>query len=421
MDRDTAARTRPGTATGSTTTTTRAGATASDAAASAGSGIRIPAQRRPVDGPPPAPPLDTEAVLRRFATAWRITQRPYSAPSADATRNPEGSGGAASLPDGSVALTEPPHLSLRTYVLTRARLTLTGVLHHPAPPTPAHTHAWDTARRLLLECALAEAWENAPDPATAARRAARVAHTLTTPPPTNYQLPYPSHEAEELWYEQRRLARELHDQITAPLTQALRHLEPGTPDEDPNRVGDTEGDTEEKTEGKAEGRTAAATGLSRAQDLIQEALHASRALTHNFNQHTTLPPLAEALRAFVTHTAPPHITTTIATTGNEQLLSGAARRELFLAIRETLHNCFEHAGTDRITITTRTTRRWAHARIEDHGQGFTPTTPLAPHHQGLRAVTERIQDIGGRLTIDAAPLEGTRTDIHIPLTLHTAA
>ncbi|MDX3646002.1 sensor histidine kinase, partial [Streptomyces sp. MB09-02B] len=104
-------------------------------------------------------------------------------------------------------------------------------------------------------------------------------------------------------------------------------------------------------------------------------------------------------------------------TGAERTVPDSSRHELFLAVRECLRNCFQHAGADQITVTSRVTRRWTHVRVKDNGTGFDAggTGPAVHDGNGLRCVAERIAAIGGRVTIDSAPGEGTSIDIHLPL------
>ncbi|UQI45062.1 histidine kinase [Streptomyces sp. HU2014] len=357
-----------------------------------GGAARVPAQRRPAAVPAKAGNtkdpecVDTEAVLRRFTVAL-----PTALAGSPATRP-----------------------GLRTALLDWARLTLAG----SRPPAtwrsggtgregageegPTAEEAW----AVLLECALREAREGAHgDSALAARRASWVIRVLGAADGTGAAHPYPAAEAEQLWRERRRLARELHDQLAAPLSRALRHLEPRTAGE-PAVAGDA-------PDGAAD--EGSRRDLAQARRLVREALGHSRTLAGDLRERTTLPPLAEALREFAAENAPAHTEVTVTSTGDEGLVSDASRRELFLALRECLANSLAHAGPGRIEVTTRVTRRWAHARVEDHGTGFDLTATDDRRGQGLRSMTERIEDIGGRLTLETAPGEGTRVNIHVPL------
>lgn len=365
-----------------------------------GGAARIPAQRRPAltlaktgTGEGDAENVDADAVLRRFTVAL---------PTALA-------GSPAARP------------GLRTALLDWARLTLAG----SRPPASWRSAAGDgptgpgeareegptaeAAWAVLLECALREAREGAHgDSALAARRASRVIRVLGAADGTGAARPYPAAEAEQLWRERRRLARELHDQLAAPLSRALRHLEPGP------ALGAPEGTAREAT-GMTDMSEGARRDLAQARRLVREALGHSRTLAGDLREQTSLPPLAEALREFAAETAPAHTEVTVTSTGDEGLVSDASRRELFLALRECLANSLAHAGPGRIEVTTRVTRRWAHARVEDHGTGFDLTATDDRRGQGLRSMTERIEDIGGRLTLETAPGEGTRVNIHVPL------
>ncbi|MFE0046864.1 sensor histidine kinase [Streptomyces albireticuli] len=360
-----------------------------------GDTARVPAQRRLTVVPAKAgntrgavaDGVDTEAVLRRFAVAL-----PTALAGSPATRP-----------------------GLRTALLDWARLTLAG----SRPPAawrsgeareegPTAEAAW----AVLLECALREAREGAHgDSALAARRASGVIRLLGAADGAGAARPYPAAEAEQLWRERRRLARELHDQLAAPLSRALRHLEP--------RAADGPAAGGEAPEGTLDTDKGSRRDLAQARRLVREALGHSRTLAGDLRERTTLPPLAEALREFAAENAPAHTEVTVSSTGDEGLVSDASRRELFLALRECLANSLAHAGPGRIEVTTRVTRRWAHARVEDHGTGFDLAATDDRRGQGLRSMTERIEDIGGRLTLETAPGEGTRVNIHVPLAVRS--
>jgi two-component system sensor histidine kinase UhpB len=51
--------------------------------------------------------------------------------------------------------------------------------------------------------------------------------------------------------------------------------------------------------------------------------------------------------------------------------------------------------------------------VEDDGRGFNPQ-PDGQGHYGLAGMGERVQGVGGRLTIDSSPGKGTRLEVYIP-------
>ncbi|TMC23264.1 MAG: hypothetical protein E6J33_02125 [Chloroflexi bacterium] len=50
----------------------------------------------------------------------------------------------------------------------------------------------------------------------------------------------------------------------------------------------------------------------------------------------------------------------------------------------------------------------------DNGKGFDPTGPF-PGHLGVRSMRERVTKIGGTLTIESAPGQGTCIRVRVPL------
>jgi signal transduction histidine kinase len=82
--------------------------------------------------------------------------------------------------------------------------------------------------------------------------------------------------------------------------------------------------------------------------------------------------------------------------------------------REALSNVGRHAAavTCRLSLTRR--NGTAVLEIDDDGQGFQATTQHGSG-QGLRNLRERAASLGGELSIDSAPGEGTTVRINIPL------
>ena len=54
--------------------------------------------------------------------------------------------------------------------------------------------------------------------------------------------------------------------------------------------------------------------------------------------------------------------------------------------------------------------------IEDHGSGFDPADQ-AKHQAGigLRSMRERVEGIGGTITIESSPQSGTRIHVNVPM------
>ena len=55
--------------------------------------------------------------------------------------------------------------------------------------------------------------------------------------------------------------------------------------------------------------------------------------------------------------------------------------------------------------------------IEDDGRGFEPenVSHAERRHFGLMGIEERVEILGGKVTIDSAPGQGTRVRLEVPL------
>ncbi|MCX5078238.1 ATP-binding protein [Streptomyces sp. NBC_00424] len=152
---------------------------------------------------------------------------------------------------------------------------------------------------------------------------------------------------------------------------------------------------------------------------LDEAGQENRALVDGLRRRSRLPSLREALDSFLTG-ARPAASVTVRVTGDETLLPERFRQELFLVLREALRNAFAHAAADRVEVGVRTTRRWLYAKVEDFGPGPGPdmgaemTATPGPTY-GLCSMTERVEELGGRLRISAGEQGGTLVEIHLPL------
>lgn len=86
-------------------------------------------------------------------------------------------------------------------------------------------------------------------------------------------------------------------------------------------------------------------------------------------------------------------------------------------------NVIQHAHASTATITIATDRDQLRFTVSDNGTGFDPqhaARELAEKSDsfGLRATSERVQQLGGTLTIDAAPGRGTTLAVDLQLTEH---
>jgi signal transduction histidine kinase len=77
-----------------------------------------------------------------------------------------------------------------------------------------------------------------------------------------------------------------------------------------------------------------------------------------------------------------------------------------------LDNAAKHAGTGPVSIRLTDTGHALHFTIRDSGAGF--DTSRTPAGSGIAHMRDRLAAIGGTLTVDSAPAQGTRVSGHVP-------
>ena len=88
---------------------------------------------------------------------------------------------------------------------------------------------------------------------------------------------------------------------------------------------------------------------------------------------------------------------------------------VYRIVQECLTNVSRHAGASRVTVGVRREQGAAPSlvvEVSDDGCGLKPSAPLG---SGLTGMRERVQAMGGRLTLASQPGQGTRVAARIPL------
>lgn len=94
---------------------------------------------------------------------------------------------------------------------------------------------------------------------------------------------------------------------------------------------------------------------------------------------------------------------------------------LYQSVRELLFNVVKHADTDEATITiTQSPDEWATITVTDRGRGFDPDILLEndrdhPGKFGLFNVQERVEAIGGHLSLISGDGRGTTVTLTVPI------
>jgi signal transduction histidine kinase len=103
-------------------------------------------------------------------------------------------------------------------------------------------------------------------------------------------------------------------------------------------------------------------------------------------------------------------------TGLEQRVASDLEIAVYRIVQEGLTNVARHAGVRAVTIRLWRTEEFIGVRIEDQGRGFVLDQVLTAYtSSGLAGMVERVRLLGGQLTIESAPGQGTRLIAELPL------
>jgi signal transduction histidine kinase len=100
------------------------------------------------------------------------------------------------------------------------------------------------------------------------------------------------------------------------------------------------------------------------------------------------------------------------------ILDGQVRHDVFLAVKETLHNVVRHSRATEVEFHLEVVENGIRIVIVDNGQGFDPD---AADGHGLKNIPERLARMGGHCRVESQPGTGTRVTIHIPIAGHGPA
>lgn len=98
------------------------------------------------------------------------------------------------------------------------------------------------------------------------------------------------------------------------------------------------------------------------------------------------------------------------------VLPGKVRHLLFLAVREALNNAVKHARADLVRVELRLEANGLRLAIEDNGRGFVPEQAKANGtHEGLSSMQRRLEELGGQFHLSSQPGSGTRVEFSVTL------
>lgn len=208
---------------------------------------------------------------------------------------------------------------------------------------------------------------------------------------------------EERSAERTRIARELHDTLLQSFQglmfrlQAVRDLLPLQPEK---------------------AMPVLDTALQRGEDAIDQARNAVGGLRSAETVNPNLDSGLAALAATAAHLCREQTTPSweLVTRGRARDIPGPVLYEVYQVVQEALGNAFRHARARRIMVSVRYGVGTLSIGVSDDGVGFDGAAPPGSDrgHWGLQCMQERVEKLGGRLTLRTRPAEGTMVEVAVP-------
>jgi two-component system NarL family sensor kinase len=101
--------------------------------------------------------------------------------------------------------------------------------------------------------------------------------------------------------------------------------------------------------------------------------------------------------------------------GEERSLPTRVEEGLYRICQEAVSNILHHAGTAHASLSLEYLPDRVRITVDDLGRGFDPEN-IPPGHYGLVGMSERARLLGGHISIQSSPAEGTRIVVSVPLT-----
>jgi signal transduction histidine kinase len=96
-------------------------------------------------------------------------------------------------------------------------------------------------------------------------------------------------------------------------------------------------------------------------------------------------------------------------------LAPNVRHQLYLALKEALHNVIKHANATEVWVRLKIDQGLLTLSVEDNGRGFEAGLAQKNGADGLMNLRHRMEDIGGQFEQQSEPDRGTRIAFVAPL------
>ena len=196
--------------------------------------------------------------------------------------------------------------------------------------------------------------------------------------------------------ERRRVARDLHDHAAHALGVALQSFELH------ELYAKTDSDK-------------SAAKLRTAKEAVDEAFDVVRRIASEMQTGLTASGLEHALASYLRTVVPPGVEVELRVDKEVSALTGGTAEQLYLVLREAIHNVILHARATRLAVGLELAGSRLHGTVADNGVGF-DASRLADHGGvGLTSMRERVEALNGSLTISGAKDGGALVAVVVPL------
>jgi len=199
--------------------------------------------------------------------------------------------------------------------------------------------------------------------------------------------------------ERNRLAREIHDTLAQGLAALTMQLEVA--------------DARAVESGDARLTAAVTAALAIARSTLQDARRSVLDLREAPLDGQTLRDALRAVAAEASAASLRDVRIDVVVQEAERL-SPAVERGLYRIAQQAVANAVRHSDARRVVVRLEHRADQVVLRVEDDGGGFDPAS-VPPDRFGLVGMRERARLLGGTLTVESAPGDGSVVDVRIPL------
>ncbi|MDB6173854.1 MAG: hypothetical protein JWL59_3165 [Chthoniobacteraceae bacterium] len=197
--------------------------------------------------------------------------------------------------------------------------------------------------------------------------------------------------------ERARIARDLHDDLGAMLTEITMLASGRTVrNEAPERVEQSFAAIAKKARASVEALDLIIWAINPVQDTLESLVNYTVAFTREYLENAGI-----VLRIKISTPLP------------KRVLDSATRHHLFCSIKEVLNNAVRHANATEIVLSIESKEERLQVSLADNGRGFSPTS-INPGN-GLRNLRARMAEVGGSFTVQPGPAGGTVILLTLPL------